>query len=172
MSIASNYTGTSEFIRRLDREYSHSRDLISRRYQIQETKKPKATTMPNSFKAGDWVRVVRNEHSCHSPNREGQMLQAYEGVRVHKFDIRSSNDGRNQPMVFYLVNRSNCYIPAKDVELIEDCICAKPVLKAAGCKCGYLTMIKWKEKDALRRAKSTAANEPNILIPPGPDDND
>jgi hypothetical protein len=170
MSISSTYapqSTTNEFIRRLDRD-RYLDDIRSRVHP----KKPKATTMPNSFKAGDWVRVVRNEHSCHSPNREGQMLQAYEGVRVHKFDVKASGDGRNQPMVFYLVNRSNCYIPAKDVELIEDCICAKPVLKAAGCKCGYLTMIKWKEKDALRRAKSTAANEPNILIPPGPDDND
>jgi hypothetical protein len=98
------------------------------------------------FKVGDWVRCLRNEASLLSPNHENQQLSPYEGFRIYKIDKRSNDH------VFYLAFQHTQVILAKDVELIESCICAGPVLRQLGCRCGYKTMLEAKAKAATDNA--------------------
>lgn len=93
------------------------------------------------IKSGDWVRVICNDIGAPSPNNEGAPLLPYEGIKVIKIENRNGPDGTYCDLVIYKMGRSNSLIPLTNVEKIETCICAQPVLKACGCKCGYKQMI-------------------------------
>lgn len=113
--------------------------------------KTRVMSKSTQFKVGDWVRCLRNEASLLSPNHENQQLSPYEGFCIHKID-KKSNDH-----IFYLAFQHTQVILAKDVELIESCICAGPVLRQLGCRCGYKTMLEAKAK--------AATNDPVVVQP-------
>jgi hypothetical protein len=100
------------------------------------------------IKQGDWVRILRNTVGAISPHNEGQTAVPYEGIRVAKVEARSGRNGDRETVLYYMVGRSSSYLPEKDVERIEDCICAGPVKNVLGCRCGYETMKNHKVKKA------------------------
>ncbi len=94
--------------------------------------------MSSKIKAGDWVRVLRNTCSAMSPTNEGMTIMPYEGFKVCKVESR----GRHEEVsAVYTSFRNSNVIPLRDVELIEGCICQRPVLRALGCRCGYQDMV-------------------------------
>lgn len=86
-----------------------------------------------TYRAGDWVRVLRNDVGGASPYKEGTTLAAFEAIQVLKVE---------HDLLYYKCGRSACYVPVKDTERIEGCVCAVPVLNTLGCKCGDATMKK------------------------------
>lgn len=92
---------------------------------------------------GTWVRVLRNSTQAASPYEDGARLMPYDAIKVCKLHRHRDSVGNPIDQVFYMLPKSQQvhYILLKDVEKIERCICARPVLKACGCRCGHSRMV-------------------------------
>lgn len=98
--------------------------------------------MKTDLKPGDWVRVLRNEVGASSQEHEGlKTLIPYEAVKVLRVEARSTITGHQEAVVVFAVARTTCYVYLKDVEKLEECICARPLIKSCGCRCGYQYMM-------------------------------
>lgn len=94
------------------------------------------------IKKGSWVRILSNESGGLKPDGSGNTAMPWDHFEVHSV----STDSRENPSVYYLYDKRHTNsIRIHEVELIKSCICAAPLKKHFGCKCGYDTMIKQTE---------------------------
>ncbi len=110
-------------------------DLMSSTEKKSKEKKP--------IQVGDWVRCLRNDVGAPSPHQTGHTMVTYESFMVSKIESRSSS---NIVMTMFIMNKISGYLPLTDVEKIEECICAPPLLKSVGCRCGWKTMDDFNKK--------------------------